>query len=114
MGVEADGVKNFVFTLCGLLCAMAGIMLASRLGASYPDAGYGYELDVIAAVVVGGVPLTGGKGSLIGALAGAALLATIVNCMVLLNIAAFWQYVVKGAVLVVAATVYRGALPFGR
>jgi ribose transport system permease protein len=114
MGVEANGVKNFVFTLCGLLCAMAGIMLASRLGASYPNAAYGYELDVIAAVVVGGVPLTGGKGSLIGALAGAALLATIVNCMVLLNIAAFWQYVVKGTVLVIAATVYRGALPFGR
>jgi len=114
MGIEADGVKNFVFTLAGLLCAMAGIMLASRLGASYPNAGYGYELDVIAAVVVGGVPLTGGRGSLIGVLAGAALLATIVNCMVLLNIAAFWQYVVKGTVLVVAATVYRGALPFGR
>lgn len=114
LGLDADGVKALVFTLTGALCAIAGLMMAARLGASYPSAGEGYELDVIAAAVVGGASLTGGKGSLIGAFTGAALMTTIVNSMLLLNIEPFWQYVVKGIVLVIAATVYRGALPFGR
>lgn len=114
LGVDVTGVKTLVFALAGLCYALAGVMLATRLGASYPNAGYGYELDVIAAVVVGGVSLAGGKGSLIGAFAGSILLVTIVNSMVLLGIAPFWQWVVKGVIILAAATVYRGAIEFGR
>lgn len=114
LGIDVAGIKTLAYTLAGLCYALAGLMLAVRLGASYPNAGYGYELDVIAAVVVGGISLAGGKGSLVGAFAGSMLMVTIVNVMVLLGIDPFWQWVVKGGVIVAAGTVYRGALPFAR
>jgi len=87
-------------------------MLGVRLGAGYPHSGLGYELDVIAAVVVGGVSLAGGSGSLVGTLIGAMIMASILNLMVLMGIGGFVQYLVRGLVLMLAALAMRRMLVF--
>jgi len=112
LGIDNDGVKNLVFTLSGICSAIAGFMLGVRLGAGYPHSGLGYELDVIAAVVVGGVSLAGGSGSLVGTLIGAMIMASILNLMVLMGIGGFVQYLVRGLVLMLAALAMRRMLVF--
>jgi len=107
LGVDNEGVKTLAFTLSGICSAIAGFMLGVRLGAGYPHSGLGYELDVIAAVVVGGTSLVGGTGSLAGTLIGAVIMASILNLMVLMGISAFTQYVVRGVVLMLAALAMR-------
>jgi len=107
LGVDNEGVKTLAFTLSGICSAIAGFMLGVRLGAGYPHSGLGYELDVIAAVVVGGTSLIGGGGSLAGTFIGAIIMASILNLMVLMGISAFTQYVVRGVVLMVAALAMR-------
>ena len=109
LGVDNDGIKNLAFTVSGLYSALAGFMLGVRLGAGYPHSGIGYELDVIAAVVVGGIALTGGSGSLIATFIGAMIMTSILNIMVLAGIGAFVQYVVRGVVLLLAALAMRRA-----
>jgi len=108
LGMEVDGIKVLVYSLASFTFAIAGIMLAVRTQSSYPLAGSGMELDAICSAVVGGYSLSGGEGTVIGAIAGAALLSVILNVMVLLNISSFWQWVVKGVIVIGAATVYRG------
>jgi ABC-type xylose transport system permease subunit len=91
-----------VFTLMGLLCGIGGIILTARVGAATTDAGRMMELDAIAAAVIGGTSLMGGRGTVWGALLGALVMASLDNGMSLLNTEAFWQPILKGAILVAA------------
>jgi len=91
-----------VFVLMGLLCGIAGVVLTARVGAATTDAGRMMELDAIAAAVIGGTSLMGGRGTVWGALLGALVMASLDNGMSLLNTEAFWQPVLKGSILVAA------------
>ena len=93
------------FALMGLFYGVGGVLLTARLGASTPGAGEFYELDAIAAAVIGGAALRGGRGTIVGAIAGAILLTTINNGMSILNISSFLQLVVKAFILVGALAV---------
>ena len=86
----------------GGLAGVAGVLLTSRLNAATVSAGNMYELDAIAACVIGGTSLIGGKGKIVGALIGALIMASIDNGMSMMNIQTFWQYIVKGLILIVA------------
>ncbi len=101
-GIAIERHVVLVFTLMGLLSAVAGIVLTARVGSATSDAGRMMELDAIAAAVIGGTSLLGGQGSVWGALLGALVMASLDNGMSLLNTEAFWQPVLKGAILVVA------------
>jgi D-xylose transport system permease protein len=92
----------FVFVLCNTLAAVAGLVLVARLNAATMSAGSMYELDAIAACVIGGTSLAGGTGTIAGALVGALVMASLDNGMSLMNMESFWQYIVKGAILVLA------------
>ncbi len=98
-GVKTARVKTAVYALNGLLGGFAGVMLASRLGAGIPNAGLGYELDVIAAVVVGGASLFGGQGSLAGTLLGAIFIGVLNNGLNLANVDPYMQKIVLGGVI---------------
>lgn len=102
-GVQVDRVKLVVFALSGLCAALGGVMMDARLDAAYPVAGEGYELDAIAACVLGGVSFTGGVGSTAGTLMGALIMTILGNVMNLLRISPFYQYIVRGLVLALAA-----------
>lgn len=91
-----------VYILNGLMAAIAGIVMSARLNAGAPAAGMNMELDAIAAAVIGGTSMSGGTGKVAGALLGAFFMATIDNGMSMMNLEAFWQYIVKGFVLVMA------------
>lgn len=101
-GIRTDRVVIGVYALMGLLCAVAGMMLASKIGVADVKAGEWYELNAIAACVIGGASLMGGRGTVIGALLGALIMESINNGMSMMNMESHWQYVVKGAVLVAA------------
>ncbi len=102
-GVPVNRIKLTVYALSGLLAGLTGVLFASYYGVAQGDAGLGMELDVIASVVIGGVSLSGGQGSIIGALLGVALLVILRNGMVLWNVPAFWQEVFIGGVIWTAA-----------
>ena len=106
-GVPVVRVKVIVFGLCGLLSALAGIVHAGQLNQGSPNDGTGYELDAIAAVVVGGTALSGGRGSVLGTVAGALLLGVLNNILALNNIDPNVQLLIKGLVIVVAAGLQR-------
>jgi ribose transport system permease protein len=91
-----------VYAISGVLAALGGIILTGRLAAGDPNAGSGYELDVIAAVVIGGSSLAGGRGGVFGTLIGALIIAVLSNGMVLLNVNPFWTQAVKGAIILIA------------
>lgn len=99
-GMKVEQVKVIAFILMGLLTGVAGIIFAGILKSADPIAGVGFELQCIAAVVIGGTRLGGGKGSVIGALFGAALMGILRNGFVLLRVSAYWQVVAMGAVIV--------------
>lgn len=101
-GIRVSRVKWFVYTLAGLLSALAGVILTSRLNSAEPTAGTSYELDAIAAVVLGGTSLSGGKGSIVGTLIGALIIGTLNNGLNLLGVSSFYQLVVKGIVILIA------------
>ncbi|MCF0243867.1 MAG: ribose ABC transporter permease [Bacteroidaceae bacterium] len=101
-GVNVNRVKLFVYTAAGVLSAVAGILVTARLDSAQPNAGAGYELDSIAAVVIGGTSLSGGKGTIIGTVIGALIIGVLNNGLVLLDVSPFWQQVVKGAVILFA------------
>lgn len=103
VGVDVRRVKLAVFLFSGLCAALGGIMLDARLNAAYPTAGEGYELDAIAAAVLGGVSFSGGVGSLVGTFMGALVMTILGNILNLLKVAAFYQYIAKGLILAVAA-----------
>lgn len=101
-GINIKRNTLVVFVLMGVLAAIAGIILTSRLNAGTVSAGEMYELDAIAACVIGGTSLMGGRGNIIGAIIGALLMASIDNGMSMLNIETFWQSIVKGLILIIA------------
>ncbi|EFH6663480.1 TPA: ABC transporter permease [Escherichia coli] len=101
-GINVRWVRILIFTLSGLLAAVTGILLAARLGSGNAGAANGLEFDVIAAVVVGGTALSGGRGSLFGTLLGVLVITLIGNGLVLLGINSFFQQVVRGVIIVVA------------
>lgn len=101
-GVNVIQVKTMVYTLCGLLAAVAGLLMTARLGVAAPTAAVGYEVDIVAAAVVGGTSLFGGQGSILGVLLGAAILQVLRNGLVLLGFPAYWQTVAIGAMILVA------------
>jgi len=106
-GVRVTRVLLNVYTLCGLTAGLAGVLVASRLNAGYPRAGELYELDAIAAVVVGGTSLFGGRGSIWGTLAGAFFIGILNNGLNLFRVSPYDQMIVKGVVLLVAASLDR-------
>ncbi|MBG0855124.1 substrate-binding domain-containing protein [Streptomyces spinoverrucosus] len=117
-GLRVKKQKLAIYALSGLFAAAAGIVLASRLSSAQPQAAQGYELDAIAAVVIGGASLAGGTGKASGTLIGALILAVLRNGLNLLSVSAFWQQVVIGVVIALAVlldTVRRkaGATPVG-
>ncbi len=101
-GVPICWVKLFAYAYCGTLSALAGLLATSRMGSVRPSDALGYELDAIAASVIGGISLMGGQGSILGTAIGALLIGVLRNGMVLLDVSAFWQKVVIGIVIIVA------------
>nr|WP_111300553.1 ABC transporter permease [Paracoccus saliphilus] len=104
-GIDIARTRMVVFTLTGMLAGLGGIILSGNLASADPNLGTGYELDVIAAVILGGTALSGGRGSIIGVLIGAMLMALLNNAFVLLGISAYWQVVTKGLIIIIAVGV---------
>lgn len=101
-GIQTDRVLMQVYVICGVLTAISGILLASRLNSGQPNAGQMYELDVIAAVVVGGASFLGGRGTIIGTFIGSMLIGVLRNGLNLLDVNSYVQQVVVGAVILLA------------
>lgn len=106
-GIKIHKIKLIVYTLAGGLAALGGLMVTARLDSAQPNAGTGYELDAIAAVVIGGTSLSGGRGSILGTVLGAIIIGVLNNGLVLLNVSPFWQQVVKGMVILLAVIIDR-------
>ena len=104
-GINIKRIKIAVYTIAGALAAVGGLLVTSRLDAAQPNAGTGYELDSIAAVVIGGTSLSGGRGSVLGTVLGAVIIGVLNNGLVLLNVSPFWQQVVKGFVILTAVVI---------
>lgn len=108
-GIKVNRVKLIVYTLAGTLAGLAGLLVTARLDSAQPNAGVSYELDSIAAVVIGGTSLSGGKGSVIGTIIGALIIGVLNNGLVLLGVSPFWQQVIKGIVILAAVILDKGA-----
>ena len=106
-GLNVNRIKTVVYTLAGGLSAVAGLITTSRLDSAQPNAGTGYELDSIAAVVIGGTSLSGGRGTILGTIIGCLIIGVLNSGLVLLNVSPFWQQVVKGGVILVAVAIDR-------
>ncbi|MCX6217428.1 ABC transporter permease [Spirosoma sp.] len=99
-GIQLNRVKMVVYTLCGGLAALAGILLTSRITTGQPNAGTGFELDAIAAAIIGGTSTSGGTGTMTGTLIGALLIGVISNGLDLLNVTSYYQQVVMGVIII--------------
>jgi ribose transport system permease protein len=106
-GVKVDKIKWLVYGISGITAAIGGVLVSSRLNSAQPNAGTSYELDSIAAVVIGGTSLSGGVGTITGTVIGAAIIGVLNNGLVLLNVSPFWQQVVKGLVILLAVIIDR-------
>ncbi|KRO11426.1 Ribose xylose arabinose galactoside ABC-type transport system, permease component [Paucilactobacillus hokkaidonensis] len=106
-GVNTKRLQILIYTIAGFLAAVAGMILTSQLASAQPDAGTGYEMDAIAAVVLGGTSLAGGKGKMFGTLVGALIIGVLNNGMNLLGISSFYQQIVKGIVILIAVLLDR-------
>ena len=106
-GINIDKVKIYVYTISGILATISGLVLTSRLNSAQPTAGSSYEMDAIAAVVLGGTSMTGGSGSLVGTLIGILILGVLNNGLNLLGVSSFYQQIVKGVVILLAVLVDR-------
>lgn len=104
-GIKVDLVKTAVYALCGFMAAISGILFASQLAVAPPIAGEGYELDAIAAVVVGGTDLFGGEGGMFGTFLGAVIIGSLANILNLTGVNPFVQKLAKGALIIAAVTV---------
>ncbi|WP_186431604.1 ABC transporter permease [Clostridium sp. BSD9I1] len=101
-GINTDKVKTLVYVISGITAALAGVIVTSRVGSASPNAGSGFELDAIAAVVLGGTSLSGGEGSITGTLIGAMIIGVLNNGLNLMNVSPYYQSIVKGAVILFA------------
>ena len=99
-GINIDGNKIFIFVISGAMSALAGIIMVGRINTGQPIAGQGWEIDAIAATIVGGTALSGGQGTIIGTLIGAALIGVMSNSMVLMSVSMYFQQVFTGLVLI--------------
>ena len=106
-GVNTDRIKILVYTLSGFLAAVAGIIITARLSSAQPTAGSGYELDAIAAVVLGGTSLAGGVGSILGTVTGALIIGVLNNALNLMNVSSYYQLLAKGVVILIAVLIDR-------
>lgn len=101
-GVNTDFWKITVYTVAGAICGIAGLLISSRLNSAQPALGQGYELDAIAAVVIGGTSLSGGRGTVVGTIIGALIMAVLLNGLRILSVAQEWQTVVTGTIIILA------------
>lgn len=106
-GVNTDRVKILAYTISGILAAVAGIIVASRLSSAQPTAGEGYELDAIAAVVLGGTSLVGGQGTVIGTVIGALIIGILNNALNLMDVQSYYQMIAKALVILAAVLLDR-------
>lgn len=106
-GIAVSRVKFFAYTICGLLAAVASIYLAARMAGGGPRIGTGYELDSITAIVIGGISLAGGTGSIVGGFGGVLILTIFNNIMNLLDVNPYYQIVLKGSLLILAVSLYK-------
>jgi ribose transport system permease protein len=104
-GLNVSRIKIAVYTLAGALAGVAGLIVTARLDSAQPNAGLGYELDSIAAVVIGGTSLSGGRGSVTGTVLGCLIIGVLNNGLFLLNVSPFWQQVIKGGVILLAVAI---------
>lgn len=102
VGIRVKFIKIFVYAFSGITCAISGVILTARVSAGLPQSGTSYELDAIAAVVIGGTSLSGGRGSLFGTFIGILILGVVNNALDLLNVSSFYQQIVKGLVIFAA------------
>lgn len=108
-GIKVHRVKMFAYMFSGILAAFVGLILTARLNSASPVVGVGYELDAIAASVIGGTSMEGGRGKVIGVLIGALIIGTISNGLDILNVSSYWQQIVKGLIILVAVLIDRRA-----
>ncbi|MDK0649075.1 ribose ABC transporter permease [Clostridium perfringens] len=101
-GINTDKIKTLVYVVSGFASAIAGVIITSRIGSASPNAGTGFELDAIAAVVIGGTSLAGGEGTITGTLIGALIIGVLNNGLNLMNVSPFYQSIVKGLVILIA------------
>ncbi|ASJ73291.1 ABC transporter permease [Granulosicoccus antarcticus] len=101
-GVNTDWWKIAIYSLAGAIVGIGGLLIASRLNSAQPALGLGYELEAIAAVVIGGTSLSGGRGTILGTLIGALIMAVLINGLRILSVAQEWQTVVTGAIIILA------------
>ena len=104
-GIDTKNIKNLVYMISGVTASIAGIIVTSRIGSASPNAGSSYELDAIAAVVLGGTSLSGGEGRIFGTIIGALIIGVLNNSLNLLNVSTFYQSIVKGAVILLAVLI---------
>ncbi len=101
-GINVKGIRYLVYSLAGFLSGLAGLVLVSRIHSAQPRAGTGYEMDIITAVVLGGVSITGGEGKLGFVIMGVLIMGVLTNGLILINVNEYWQQVIKGLVLIAA------------
>jgi len=101
-GVNVDRWKTAIYTLCGLFAGLGGVLIAARLNSAQPALGQGYELDAIAAVVIGGTSLAGGEGAILGTIIGAFVMSVLTNGLRILSVPQEWQTVMTGTIIIVA------------
>lgn len=106
-GIDPNHIKMFVHIVSGTCAGLAGIILASRIITGQPNAGEGYELDAIAAAVVGGTSLAGGTGSIVGTVIGTLIIGVIANGLDLIGVSSYWQQIVKGLIIIAAVLLDR-------
>lgn len=104
-GIKTKQVKFWVTVLCSTLAGLAGVIYMSRFGAATPTFGVGMELNIIAAAVIGGASLTGGAGTIFGAILGIALLSVVTSSLILLDVSVYWQDMIKGCILLAAVSI---------
>jgi len=106
-GIDVDLIKYKVYAISGALAAVAGLIVTARLSSAQPQAGTGYELDAIAAVVLGGTSLAGGKGGVIGTIVGALIIGILNNALNLMDVTSYYQLLAKGVVILIAVLIDR-------
>lgn len=101
-GIRVNRIKLYVYMLCGFFVSVAAILLTARINTGQPNAGLGFELDAIAAVIIGGTSTKGGKGTILGTFLGVLFLGVINNGLDLVNVSAYWQQIIMGGIIILA------------